>query len=65
MSKKSIDADLWSTIVFYNGSKKGLALVEKNPNIGAVFVKSDAGILLSSNLENKFKLLDQRFHLDI
>lgn len=57
MSDKSIDGEIWSTIGFYQGIEKGVALIEAQPGIEAVFVTKDLQTVVTSGLKNKFKLI--------
>lgn len=57
VSDKSIDGEIWSTIGFYQGIEKGVALIEAQPGIEAVFVTKDLQTVVTSGLKNKFKLI--------
>jgi thiamine biosynthesis lipoprotein len=48
IADRSTDADALSTAVFALGLEKGLALVESQPNVEAVFVCEDGTVVLSS-----------------
>ncbi|MHB8481227.1 MAG: FAD:protein FMN transferase [Nitrospiria bacterium] len=48
-----ITADSLDTGIFIMGPEKGLALIEKLPQIGGVIVDQNGKILVSSNLKNK------------
>ncbi|QFR68917.1 FAD:protein FMN transferase [Companilactobacillus paralimentarius] len=38
VSDKSIDGEIWSTVGFYQGIEKGLALIESQPGVEAIFI---------------------------
>ena len=53
MAKDAFTADAWSTALFVIGVEKGMQMVEKMPDIEAVFVDKDNKIHISSGLEGK------------
>jgi len=53
MAKDALTADAWSTSLFVLGVAKGMALVEKSPDIEAVFVDADNKVHISSGLDGK------------
>ena len=63
ISEKSIDGDALSTSVFAMGVEDGLAFVESQPNIEAIFVTTDKNIYLSSGMKNVFKLTNTEFKI--
>lgn len=63
ISEKSIDGDALSTSVFAMGVEEGLAFVESQPNIEAIFVTTDKNIYLSSGMKNVFKLTNTEFKI--
>lgn len=50
LSDSSVEGDALSTACFILGSKQGMAWIEKQPGIEAVFIKTDGSILYSSGL---------------
>ncbi|HIY91452.1 FAD:protein FMN transferase [Companilactobacillus sp. HBUAS56275] len=54
VSDKSIDGEVWSTIGFYQGIEKGLALIESQPGIEAIFITKDLEYKTTSGLRDKF-----------
>ena len=61
ISDKSIDGDALSTSVFAMGVEEGLAFVESQPDIDAIFVTNDKKIYLSSGMKDLFKLTNTEF----
>lgn len=59
ISKKSIDGDGLSTVVFSMGVAKGMAFVEGLEQTEAVFVTKDDEIYISSGLKDSFKLNEE------
>ena len=55
ISDKSIDGEIWSTIGFYQGIKRGMALIEEQKGIEAVFITKDLETLVTSGLKDVFK----------
>jgi len=53
MAKSALVADGWSTALFVLGAQKGLKLVEKMPDLEAVFVDDNNQVHISSGLKNK------------
>jgi thiamine biosynthesis lipoprotein len=56
MAKDAITADAWSTSLFVLGVERGMALVERNPELEAVFVDADNKVYASSGLKGKLTL---------
>lgn len=54
VSDKSIDGEIWSTVGFYQGIEKGLALIESQPGVEAIFVTKDLEYQTTSGLRDKF-----------
>ena len=61
ISDKSIICDALSTTTFGLGIESGLKLVESLDGVDAIFITKDKKIYLSSNLKNKFNLIDNSF----
>ncbi|WP_201307909.1 FAD:protein FMN transferase [Companilactobacillus farciminis] len=55
ISDKSIDGEIWSTIGFYQGIKRGMALIEEQKGIEAVFITKDLETFVTSGLKDVFK----------
>lgn len=56
ISKRSVDGDALSTVVFAKGVKEGMAYVEGLKDIEAIFVTKEEDIYLSSGVKDIFKL---------
>lgn len=64
VSDKSIDGDVYSTIIYGMGVASGLRYLRENcPSLGAVFVTRDKRIILSSERSFAFELLDTTYSL--
>ncbi|MCH4009742.1 FAD:protein FMN transferase [Companilactobacillus sp.] len=57
ISDRSVDGEIWSTIGFYQGMKKGLALLETEPGIEAIFITRDLEVKTTSGLKNTFSVV--------
>lgn len=57
LAKDAITADVWSTSLFIMGHERGMPLVEKMPDVEAVFVDADNKVHISSGLESRLKIL--------
>lgn len=57
MAKDAFTADAWSKVLFILGAKEGLAAVEKDPDVEAVFVDADNKVHISSGLRDVVKVL--------
>lgn len=55
ISDKSIDGEIWSTIGFYQGIKQGMALIEAQKGIEAVFITKDLETFITSGLKDVFQ----------
>lgn len=53
LAKDALTADVYSTALFVMGVQKGLKLVEKTPDLEAVFVDANNKVHMSSGLEGK------------
>lgn len=56
ISKRSVDGDALSTVVFAKGVKEGLAYVEGLKDVEAIFVTKEEDVYLSSGIKDKFEL---------
>lgn len=63
ISYKSIDGDALSTSVFAMGVEDGLAFIESQSNIEAIFVTTDKNIYLSSGVKDIFNLTNTEFKI--
>ncbi len=61
VSKKSIDGDALSTLIFSKGLEDGMAFIEKQDGVEAIFVDKDNKIFLTSGLEDEFELTNESF----
>jgi thiamine biosynthesis lipoprotein len=62
IAPKSIDAEGLSTAYFVKGLS-GLKEINKNKNIGAIYIDENKNIYLSNNLKDKFILLNKNFKI--
>ena len=58
---KSIDADALSTSVYALGIKEGIALIEGLENVDTIIITEDNKVYLTSGLEEKFTIVDEKF----
>lgn len=63
ISDNSLTGDIYSTILYGYGIKKGLEELEQRKNMGAIFVTKDKKIILKSNQYFQFELLDKNYQL--
>lgn len=63
VSKKSLTGDGLSSAAFSEGIQKGLAFIEKQKGVEAIFVSKDKKVYLTSGLKNKFHLTSKKFKL--
>ncbi len=63
ISKKSIDADTLSTVVFIMGLKEGLRLIEGIKETEGVFITKEKEIYLTSGLYGNFRLTNNNFRI--
>lgn len=56
ITEKSIDGDGLSTSVFLLGLEKGMELIEKLPNVEAIFITVDKKVYLSKGIKDSFTL---------
>ncbi|MEZ4362351.1 MAG: FAD:protein FMN transferase [Kofleriaceae bacterium] len=59
MAKDAFTADAWSKVLFIQGWKKAMPMVEKMPDLEAVFVDADNQVHVSSGLRKTLKILRQ------
>lgn len=55
ISDQSADGDALSTVCFSLGLKKGMELIERIPNVQAIFITSDGMLHFSEGFESKYK----------
>lgn len=63
ISDHSIDGDIWTTLLYGLGVDAGMAALAHQPGIDAVFVTRNRQVILSSQQQFVFSLLDHRYHL--
>ncbi|GGM36520.1 FAD:protein FMN transferase [Paraliobacillus quinghaiensis] len=63
VSEKSIDGDALSTVVFSKGLEGGMAFIENQEGVEAIFVNKDNQIFITSGLEDEFQLTNDSFQL--
>lgn len=61
ISKNSIDGDIWSTLIFGMGLRKGYLVASKKPDLEAIFLTKRKEIFITSTEQFKFNLLDQNY----
>ncbi|MFT8469876.1 MAG: FAD:protein FMN transferase [Oenococcus sp.] len=63
ISPRSIDGDIWTTLAFYAGLKAGLAMIEKQPDLEAIFVTRDRQAAITNGLTQSFHLLNPDYQM--
>ncbi|MCG8708505.1 FAD:protein FMN transferase [Brenneria sp. 4F2] len=61
ISDDSIDGDIYTTLIYGMGVEKGLAYLSGVPHIEAIFVTRERQVILSSQRQFSFTLLDNRY----
>lgn len=59
----SLDGDIWSTLLYGMGVKKGCAILRQREDIEAIFVTRDHEIIFSSPQHTPFTLLDNHYRI--
>ncbi|WP_232695810.1 FAD:protein FMN transferase [Brevibacillus daliensis] len=59
----SADADALSTTGFVLGLKEGLAFMEKQPNVEAIFITKDKKVYITPGLEGKWELTNDLYEM--
>lgn len=62
-TQSSIEADAYSTSMFLFGIEKGLAFIEAQEGVEAVFIDKNQGVHLTSGLKDTFKLTNKEYHI--
>lgn len=57
MAPDAMTADIWSTALFVLGAEAGMPMVEKRPELEAVFVDADNRVRVSSGLKDRLQVL--------
>ncbi|NKI72961.1 FAD:protein FMN transferase [Dickeya sp. CFBP 2040] len=63
ISDASIDGDIYTTLIYGLGVEKGKAYLSQLPHIEAVFVTKDRRVVLSSQRQYDFMLLDNSYEV--
>lgn len=63
ITKKSIEADGYSTSTYAMGLEQGLKFIESQKDLEAIFVTKDKRVIITSGLKNNFKLENTEFTL--
>lgn len=63
ISDRSLDGDIYTTLLYGLGVEKGIALLADKPGIEAIFVTRDRQIICSSQRHFSFQLLDRDYRL--
>ncbi|MFE8147875.1 FAD:protein FMN transferase [Brenneria goodwinii] len=63
ISDDSIDGDIYTTLLYGMGVENGLAYLSGLPHIEAIFVTRDRQVILSSQRQFTFTLLDNGYHM--
>lgn len=63
ITDKSADADALSTTVFSLGLKEGLAFVEKQPNVEAIFITKDKKVYITPGLKGNWELTNDAYQM--
>ncbi|WP_192459121.1 FAD:protein FMN transferase [Musicola keenii] len=61
ISDASIDGDIYTTLIYGMGVEKGLAYLAQTPDIEAIFVTRTGQVILSSQRQYAFTLLDEQY----
>ena len=63
ISSDSLDGDIWTTLIFGLGVEQGCAMLKQRDDIEAIFVTKKHEIILSSQRQYSFTLLDESYRL--
>jgi len=63
ISDRSLDGDIYTTLLYGLGVEKGMACLEDKPGIEAIFVTRDRQVICSSQRHFLFQLLDTGYRL--
>ncbi len=63
ISDRSIDGDIYTTLLYGMGVEKGIAYLAAHPALDAIFVTRDKQVICSSSRQFNFALLDNRYQL--
>lgn len=63
ISDDSIDGDIYTTLLYGMGVEKGVAYLSDKPGIEAIFVTRDRQVILSSQRQFTFSLLDNSYRM--
>ncbi|RPD98460.1 FAD:protein FMN transferase [Candidatus Pantoea deserta] len=63
ISDRSLDGDIYTTLLYGLGVEKSLSALRALPHIEAIFVTRDAEVICSSSRQFAFRLLDDRYRL--
>nr|WP_028291774.1 FAD:protein FMN transferase [Oenococcus kitaharae] len=63
ISPRSIDGDIWTTLAFYAGLESGLVMIEKEPDLEAIFVTRDRRVAVTNGLQQSFHLLNPDYQM--
>lgn len=63
ISDRSIDGDIYTTLLYGMGVEKGIAYLAEHADIEAIFVTRDQRVICSSQRHFNFELLDHQYQL--
>ena len=63
ISDRSIDGDIYTTLLYGMGVEKGIAYLAAHPALDAIFITRDKQVICSSSRQFNFALLDNRYQL--
>ncbi|HOF86102.1 MAG TPA: FAD:protein FMN transferase, partial [Treponemataceae bacterium] len=63
LAERALDADALSTILFLKGSESGLKFIEEIPDAEAVYITTSREVRVSSGLQGKILVRNDRFTL--
>jgi len=63
ISANSLDGDIWTTLIYGLGVAKGCAALHNHEDIEAIFVTKNRDVILSSQRNFRFSLLDDSYQL--
>ncbi len=62
ISDRSIDGDIYTTLLYGMGVEQGMRYLAAHPDIEAIFVTRDKQVICSSQRQFRFTLLDDSYH---
>lgn len=63
VSNDSLDGDVWTTLLYGFGVEKGCAVLRQREDIDAIFITKNRDVILSSQRQFRFTLLDDSYRV--